>query len=294
MRCSHPSVIATPGGGTMSVPCNRCMACRINKTSEWVSRLRMEMMDFDQMSYITLTYADEFLPESGSLDPDALRKFWMRLRKANPGVKIKYFACGEYGPKTNRPHYHAVVLGVDFAPWYILRYQDGRPVFTSDRLRELWPFGDPTVDDVNDTTIGYVTGYIQKKLFGGAADREYKEKGLYPPFQRSSTHLGERFALEHASQLRGNMFTWVNGKKRPVPKYISRKIGLNVPEAPDLPSPLAQKAFEEQQKRYQEFEKFKASRTTEHYEYYGDFNRLALAQQELELRKKQQNYRSKL
>lgn len=290
MRCSFPVTIQAPEGPFMSVPCGRCMACRINKTSEWVARLRMELMDYDHAAYITLTYSDEYLPENGSLDPDALCKFWKRLRKAYPDVKIKYFACGEYGPETFRPHYHAVVFGVDFAPWTVLRYQEGKPVFTSSRLSDLWSFGDCTVDDVNDTSMSYVAGYVRKKLYGYEGNKFYKDLGVIPPFQRSSQHLGERFALEHAADLRGSMFVYVNGKKRPIPRYLIRKIGLDVPVAPDLPSPIAQKAIEEHEKRLQEFDKFQRSRTTEHYVYYGDYNRLALAQQELELRKKQQQF----
>ena len=40
-----------------------------------------------------------------TLSKDDLQKFFKRLRK-NYGKKVRYFACGEYGPKHYRPHYH--------------------------------------------------------------------------------------------------------------------------------------------------------------------------------------------
>ena len=61
-------------------------------------------------AYITLTYNDDHLPANGSLQPRDLQLFWKRLRKARtPG--IRYYACGEYGDQTARPHYHAIIFG---------------------------------------------------------------------------------------------------------------------------------------------------------------------------------------
>ena len=40
------------------------------------------------------------------------QKFIKRLRK---DYDIKYFACGEYGDKTLRPHFHAILFGVNFS-----------------------------------------------------------------------------------------------------------------------------------------------------------------------------------
>jgi hypothetical protein len=36
------------------------------------------------------------------------------LRKKISPLKIRFFHCGEYGDKTRRPHYHALIFGYGF------------------------------------------------------------------------------------------------------------------------------------------------------------------------------------
>lgn len=59
MQCFHPSKIRS-GGRLLERPCNRCMACRINKTYEWSTRLVYEMESHDKACFITLTYDPDF------------------------------------------------------------------------------------------------------------------------------------------------------------------------------------------------------------------------------------------
>lgn len=101
MQCFHP--VTLKNGQT--VPCGSCIGCRINKTSQWTFRLLLEQKNWDKASFITLTYDDDHLPSDASLHPEDLTLFWKRLRKNLDGRKIKYFACGEYGDATQRPHY---------------------------------------------------------------------------------------------------------------------------------------------------------------------------------------------
>lgn len=49
-----------------------------------------------------------------TLDKTDLQNFFKRLRKNHNGnEKISYYACGEYGTKNWRPHYHAILFGVE-------------------------------------------------------------------------------------------------------------------------------------------------------------------------------------
>ena len=66
-----------------------------------------------QSAFITLTYADEYLPSDGKLKYLDFQLFMKRLRKYC-GKEISFFMCGEYGEKTARPHYHACIFGYDF------------------------------------------------------------------------------------------------------------------------------------------------------------------------------------
>ena len=83
--------------------------------------------------FLTLTYADEHLPPNGSLVVADLQKFIKRLRKhyakRNNGIKLRYYACGEYGDRYGRPHYHAIICGLS------LRQED------KDLVKLCWPFG---------------------------------------------------------------------------------------------------------------------------------------------------------
>ena len=46
------------------IPCGHCIACRINKSSEWATRMMMEVKTQPENScwFVTLTYDDDHLP----------------------------------------------------------------------------------------------------------------------------------------------------------------------------------------------------------------------------------------
>ena len=177
MQCNHPTIIrAVLKDGTvreMAVPCGKCAACRIAKKREWTIRLLHEGICWNEKSFITLTYAPESLPSDEGLHRRDLQLFFKRLRKALDGRKIKYFACGEYGDKFNRPHYHAIVYG--------LSVQDG------DIVRECWKYGYSDVQPVSLYRYQYVCGYVQKKLTGVKKREMYGEKES--PFHLRHTRL---------------------------------------------------------------------------------------------------------
>ena len=96
-------------------PCGQCLACRINRRRVWTNRLLLESLDHEHNSFITLTYADEFLPISPTKPVPTLCKrdaqlFLKRLRKRLT-FPIRYYLCGEYGGLNGRPHYHAILFG---------------------------------------------------------------------------------------------------------------------------------------------------------------------------------------
>ena len=88
--------------------------CRIALSREWATRVLHESDYWDHSCFTTLTYNNEHLPKDGSLHKDELQKFFKRLRKYLGDRKMKYFACGEYGDEGHRPHYHAILFGIDY------------------------------------------------------------------------------------------------------------------------------------------------------------------------------------
>lgn len=215
--------------------CGRCHNCRINYTSMWTLRLLYELDNWSEASFVTLTYNDNNLPANYGLCPEHLTKFFKRLRKNlstefGSSKKIKYYACGEYGDKTKRPHYHAIIFGLD-------NYSD------KDReiLKQSWTYCEPWFFDKNRgrnscmlpvcrEDIQYVTGYVQKKLNGDMADKEYASKGIIPPFSRVSQRMGLDFALKNKDRLINNGFTFINGKRISIPRYFCDKFGVKKSE----------------------------------------------------------------
>jgi hypothetical protein len=60
-----------------------------------------------------------------------------RTKKISP-LKIRFFHCGEYGDKTRRPHYHALIFGYGFPDKKIFKKQKSGDLFTSDILTKCW------------------------------------------------------------------------------------------------------------------------------------------------------------
>ena len=115
MRCINPVTItnkASISQEKMEVPCGKCIECRIHQRKEWSLRLLHEMAYHERSVFLTLTYSDENLPDDLSISKRHLQLFLKRLRKQSGRKGIKYFATGEYGESTQRPHYHAIVFGV--------------------------------------------------------------------------------------------------------------------------------------------------------------------------------------
>ena len=78
-------------------------------------RITHEISQWKDTSFVTLTYNNDNLPYNENAILPTLRKkdlqmFFKRLRSRID--KIKYFACGEYGDVTQRPHYHMILCGV--------------------------------------------------------------------------------------------------------------------------------------------------------------------------------------
>ena len=113
----------------LKLPCGQCVGCRLDYAREWANRIMLEKQYYpdEECFFLTLTYNDEHLPlaydcdpDTGELhgcvtsplNPDDLRRFWMRLRKRFSDCDIRYYACGEYGDLHYRPHYHAIVFGL--------------------------------------------------------------------------------------------------------------------------------------------------------------------------------------
>lgn len=197
----------------MLLPCGHCIGCRLEYSRQWAIRCVLESMLHECNFFITLTYDDLHLPTaprsmtisddtgevlrdgySHPLDPPALTKFFKDLRRYySYHYKldgIRFFACGEYGDKSGRPHYHAIIFNLPiFDLKFYKRSFDGHPLYTSEILNNIWGNGYVVIAECCYDTCAYVARYITKKQVGRNKDF-YDYMALVPEFVRMSRRPG--------------------------------------------------------------------------------------------------------
>ena len=197
------------------LPCGKCIGCRVDQSREWANRMMLELKYHDCACFITLTYDDDNLPmnqyvdENGEVQLKAtLRKtdfqeFMKRLRWHIAPKRIRFFSAGEYGGKTERPHYHAIIFGYDFPDkreW--MRTKDGYIQYRSELLEKIWPFGFSMICEVNWNTCAYVSRYCTKKI-GAGRNIYYQTFNIEPEFNTMSRRpgLGRKYYDEHKDEV---------------------------------------------------------------------------------------------
>lgn len=161
--------------GTIPLSCGGCLPCRIAQTSLWKSRQILESYTHEENAFVTLTYSDEHLPKGGNLEPETLKLFIKRLRKAISPKKIRYYAVGEYGEQSLRPHYHLSIFGLS---------QLDAPI-----VAKKWGLGHTLTAEFNAATAAYVCGYIVTK-WKNKINPDPRLGDLTPEFNRQSNRPG--------------------------------------------------------------------------------------------------------
>lgn len=217
----------------MTVPCGKCIGCRIQRTQAWSVRCLAEAQTagLHRSLFVTNTYEDN----PYSLVPRDHTLYMKRLRLAYPGVR--FLMSGEYGetvisPVTGfgRPHYHYLLFGLDVADLEPLP-GEGNPKFKSASLAAIWGLGHVDIGLVTQETANYVCKYIQKKRLGPDASEFYSfvhpETGervpLVAPFQRQSLKPGigaEWFSRYHGDVYPSDKFPLKGGKFFRPPPYF--------------------------------------------------------------------------
>lgn len=156
----------------------------------WSHRLILESLSHNSVSFLTLTYAE--LPPLGSLLPRDLTLFLKRLRWRWQ-MPLRYYAVGEYGSLTERPHYHLVLYG--YPNCSNGRTRHTRSVYccpSCDLVREEWSLGFIDLGEFNEQSAAYVAGYVTKKM---TSSEDIRLDGRHPEFARMSRRPGLGFAM---------------------------------------------------------------------------------------------------
>ena len=215
--------------------------------------------------FVTLTYDDLHLPinhycdmETGEIGSTAslvkrdLQLFMKRLRKAHcakygDDALLRFFAAGEYGSQTHRPHYHAIIYGLkldDLKFYKRNSFPQNYDLYNSDWLTKIWSKGHVVVGNVTWDTCAYTARYIVKKQYGNAAE-VYDKYNFVPEFTQMSRKpgIGRRYYEEEKENIKDcllrNDMLFISDGSRTVeakpPKYFERLFDF---DEPDLMPPL--------------------------------------------------------
>ena len=215
----------------LTVACGKCMECRLAAAHEWALRAMHEASLYMNNIFVTLTYDDEHLPSDWSLHYPDFQKFMHRLRKRQPGAG-RFLMCAEYGEQFGRPHYHAILFNCAFSDKMLVRDTPKGPLYTSEKLSDIWGLGHVSFGDVTLDSAGYVARYTTKKITGPAAGAAYQflipgtdvVVDRPPPFLRSSLQpgIGAPWLEKYLEDVFPSDFLVMDGKRFPVPRYYSK------------------------------------------------------------------------
>lgn len=235
---------ASFSGAPLRLPCGQCIGCRLDRSLQWAVRCMHEKQLHTESAFVTLTYDDENLPEGGTLVKRDHQLFMKRMRFFM-GKGIRFYMCGEYGETTKRPHFHYLFFNRDFRDkkFYKLA-KAGERLYTSEKLREMWPHGHNVIGDVTLESCAYVARYIVDKITGPIAADHYRvvtSDGVVvdrcPEFTCGSRRPGlasewyEKYGRH--SHLSGD-FAVLNGKRVRMPRFYDARFEVVDADAMEL------------------------------------------------------------
>lgn len=162
MKCLNPVLVRSPSGMLNHVPCGKCIECLHRRRLDWSFRLLQELKVSSSACFLTLTYDDEHLPYGSDGLPTVVKsdvQLFMKRLRSRVSNGVRFFAVGEYGSKTFRPHYHILLFNVPPERLY-------SSVVCS------WTYGNPYFGDVNEASIMYTAKYCLGYVQSFSAEQE--------------------------------------------------------------------------------------------------------------------------
>lgn len=224
--CMNPFTLKEENGGHQ-VPCGKCWNCKRRRASSWSVRLMKEYERSSTGYFVTLTYDTQYVPISKkgfmTLDKKHLQNFFKRLRQwhEKDAQSIKYYAVGEYGGKTLRPHYHIIVFNANIE--FIEKSWSECVNKKEGIFRKL---GDIHYGSLTEASVGYTLKYISKAKIIPL----HQNDDRIPEFSLMSKGLGSNYLTEkmikwHKNSPAERIFVPLkDGKKAPMPRYFKEKI----------------------------------------------------------------------
>lgn len=207
-------------------------------------------------TFATLTYEDSKLPVLASsglatLEMKHLQDWLKRLRKVILPLRVRYYAVGEYGDETERPHYHVALFGFPTCVRNRTRRRIGseRPVWRDccpqcRMVGDTWGHGDVDLGTVEVGSAQYLAQYVTKKM---TSKDDSRLRGRAPEFARMSLKpgIGADFMHEVASTLmtlnlekqQGDVPSSLHahGRSQPLGRYLRRRLRTLLGREPNAP-----------------------------------------------------------
>lgn len=203
----------------MVFPCGKCAFCCATKRSDWALRLHYEGRKHLVKKFVTLTYADSNLRWKNGVSQLLKRDVQLWLKRIRfLGYKVRYYAVGEYGSKTYRPHYHVLLFGD--VPDQVIR-----DCWVEEKASRNHgqPTGHVHIGTVTEASVMYCLGYIVNgKGWKMRTKREapFALMSLRPGLGHS--YLTKAMIEWHRSDRRN--YAILDGRKRHLPRYYKVKI----------------------------------------------------------------------
>lgn len=243
-----------PEDKLLRIPCGQCIGCRLEYSRQWANRCMMEAQFHEENWFLTLTYDDEHVPINAETDDNGelvgepvmtlvkrdFQLFMKRLRKEFGNQKLRFYACGEYGSKTFRPHYHAIIFGLklDDLKIYKRNFQ-GDILYNSPRLERCWKNGFCVAANVTWETCAYTARYVMKKA-KGVGKEVYASLGVEPEFVLMSRKPGiaHQFFELYGDSIYEHDRVYLSDKKRGIafrpPRYFDMLYDVDHPDKLEL------------------------------------------------------------
>lgn len=185
----------------ITIPCGQCLECRFQYARQWADRCILELQSHPSSYFLTLTYDNQHIEHLKNADGAlSLKKRDLQLfhKKLNRYLSLKsggysnfrYFACGEYGDNTFRPHYHDIVFGLVLDDLVFYRRSElGHIYYNSPFLEKVWGYGHVIVGEVTWESCAYTARYVTKKQKGFSKNL-YEKLGVEPEFLIMSRRPG--------------------------------------------------------------------------------------------------------
>jgi len=195
-----------------NVPCGNCPECSRNKINSWVFRIQQELKTAINPLFTLITYDNEnqpFINNTPTLCKRDIQLWLKRLRKEYAKFsdkQIRYYLVGEYGSKTHRPHYHAIIMNVE--PVYVYL------------LEKTWSMGFLNPRPLLSTDgVFYTLKYISKPKSNHTSE-------IQKEFSLMSKNLGSNYitySTKRHHQHIENSYVILNDYKIPLPRYYKNK-----------------------------------------------------------------------